>query len=130
VLLLGLGLLCACSGEVEPTPSEILGIWTTGADRYADRIFEVREDAVLFGTGRFGAPKLHSIVSSEAVASKTVESPGCGAWLVSYREVGGSVNSIDLTVCDGPEPTLQFANRSEIWRRADVNEESRHATAK
>lgn len=47
-----LAALAACSSrKTEPLPGDLIGVWTTDTPRYRDRYLELREDAIVFGTG-------------------------------------------------------------------------------
>jgi len=105
--------LFACAEEVRATPDELIGIWRSDDPRYADRTFEIRADQLFFGTGEFGAPKIHSIISVTPPAEGAKDS----LWIVSYRESDGETSEMSLVYVATPKPTLQFANRSESWRR-------------
>ena len=39
------------SGKEKTVPDDLLGVWKTSEPRYADRFFELRKDAIIFGTG-------------------------------------------------------------------------------
>jgi hypothetical protein len=54
-VLLAFALLAAltgCQSEQDATvPEHLLGVWTTPHPKYADRYFEIRNDAMIFGHG-------------------------------------------------------------------------------
>ena len=111
--LLVSGLVFGCAPELEPTPSAILGHWSTEATRYRDRSLEIRPDAILFGTGPYSAPRLHILIGVES-------QPSSDPWNVcrlSYREDDGTVGQLEISYRDQPRPQIRFANRQEIWIR-------------
>ena len=108
-----LTVLVGCASEVSPPPEQILGIWSTDSERYAGRTFEIRTDAIVFVTGEFSPPILHSLAQAEALP----ESNSKSRWRLHYRETDGTISTLDLDYRPTPEPTLQFANRKEIWKR-------------
>jgi hypothetical protein len=50
LVAVGLGLLAGCGPESTRTvPDELLGRWTTKADKYADTFFELQRDTLILG---------------------------------------------------------------------------------
>jgi len=113
--LLAALLLVACAPEPSKPPSEIVGTWVTDAPRYEGRHFEVRDDAIVFGTGRFSASLRHSLVSVE-----TEPEPGPDGWIpcvLHYREPDGAVSDLVLSYRVKPRLQLRFEHRKGIWTR-------------
>ena len=47
-----LAIFSGCQSEKDSTvPEYLLGVWTTPHPKYADRYFEIRNDAIIFGHG-------------------------------------------------------------------------------
>jgi hypothetical protein len=109
-----MALLGSCESASTPPPVDILGVWMTDAPRHRDRSFEVREDAVVFGTGRFSAPQLYTLVRVEP----RPDSVGWKVCRLFYRERDGTVSEIDLEYTAQPKPTLRFFDRKEVWFRS------------
>ena len=91
-------------------------MWRSDHERYRDRTFEIREDAVLFGTGEFKAAAFHSIVGVEPIARN--DEPGVKSWRVIYRDADDGTDSMELVFREHPAPRLRFASREDWWRRA------------
>jgi len=110
-----LNMLTGCALEPDPVPQEILGIWRTDAPRHRDRTFEIRDDAVIFGTGKFSAPRLHVLVRVE-------HRDDVGDWQASmlfYREYDGSIAELELQYQTQPKLRLRFLHHAEFWYRSD-----------
>ena len=119
LILCGLTLCTACEQESAPTPNEILGVWRTDAPRHVDRTFEIRDDAIVFGTGKFSAPRLHVLLRVES-------KPDLAGWKVCtlfYREYDGTIAELDLEYQAQPSPKLRFPNREEFWVRSERQED-------
>lgn len=114
-LMFVVAVLASCASEPAPTPDEILGIWVTDAPRHQDRTFEIRDDAVIFGTGKFSAPRLYLLVGFEPRPEIT----GWQVCTLLYREYDGSIAELDLQYQMRPKPRLRFSNRKEFWIRAE-----------
>ncbi len=56
------GLLGCGRGGYEFVPEQLVGIWETSHDKYSDRIFELRTDQIIFGTGE-DTFALHRVVN-------------------------------------------------------------------
>lgn len=100
------------SGPTTP-PAEILGRWVTDAPRHRDRIFEIRDDVVIFGTGKFSGPRLFTLIRVEP-------RPDQAGWKVCRlfcREDDGTVGEIALRYKTEPKPMLRFSDRAEFWFR-------------
>jgi hypothetical protein len=52
VAVAALAILFGCESQKETTvPDHLLGVWKTTHPKYADRYFEIRNDAIIFGHG-------------------------------------------------------------------------------
>ena len=114
-------LAAGCSDPPEPVPTELLGTWRSTHERYRDRTFEIREDAVLFGTGEHKAPAFHRIVTAEHLE----ESAGGATqkWRLVYRDKDSGTDSIELVYRDKPKRSVRFANRRDWWHPAKGNQD-------
>jgi hypothetical protein len=111
--LLALAFLVGCGPEPTDLPPEILGDWTTDAPSYRNRHFEIRTNAIVFGTGEFSADLRHSLVGSET-------KPGSDGWtdcVLRYREPDGGVSDLGISYRTRPREELRFAHRKEVWTR-------------
>ena len=105
----------SCGEPKMPVPDEIRGHWRSDHVRYRDRTFEIRENAVLFGTGEFSAAALHRIVTVEPVQRRgATDEQG---WRLVYSDHDGGTDAMELVYRAEPAPGLRFANREDWWRR-------------
>jgi hypothetical protein len=114
-LLLGLMLLgalvAACTPPDATVPTELLGKWMTDDSRYAGRTFELRSDAIVFGTGPYSTD-FHALVAVEPLEP----SEGWTPYRFSIRESDAAIGEIEVAYRRGATPELRFRHRSEIWR--------------
>ncbi|MEZ4334366.1 MAG: hypothetical protein R3F35_21650 [Myxococcota bacterium] len=112
--LLGLLLIAAgvaCTPPDATVPSELIGRWVTDAPRYAGRTFELRADAIVFGTGPYST-EFHALVAIEPLEP----SEGWTPYRLSIRESDAAVGEIEVAHRQGATPELRFRHRNEIWR--------------
>ena len=122
VALATIMLSMGCEQDEPISLSKLAGVWKTDARRYADRVFEIREDAIVFGTGEFGAPEYHAVVSVDVVPSPSGGQAESERWRVEYREDDGAIGEIEMSYRSQPTPSLQFVNRSEVWTRIEAKQ--------
>jgi len=118
-LLITLWLMGGCEAPPSPPPPQILGDWVSEAPRYRDRTFEIRDDAVVFGTGKWSGSRLHILIGVE-------EQPSVQSWnvyTIQYREYDGSIGALEIHHRSTPKQMLRFANRQEIWIRNETREQ-------
>jgi hypothetical protein len=116
-----LAALPGCHVE-QPVPAELMGIWRTSAPAYRDRIFEVRDRWVVFGTGAH----LRAIYEIEGVESHT-EPGGQVRHILHYWTEEGDRLSVQLIFRPGRKDSLRIGHRNETWvrqRDADWLEEA------
>lgn len=112
-------LICACEDPPSPPPEQILGGWVTDAPSHRDRTFEIRDDAVVFGTGKWSSSRLHILIGVE-------ERPSVQNWdvyTIRYREYDGSIGALEVHYRSTPKNMLRFANRQEIWTRSQTGKQ-------
>ena len=96
-----------------PPPVEVVGHWSTVATKYKDRIFEIREDAILFDLGEYAPTIRHSLVNVESEEDPS----GRKKLTFQYLEEDGSMGDLVVTYWASPRPELRFENRQEKWTR-------------
>ena len=106
-----------CGQGLEPPDDQLLGVWTTDAARYQGRFFEVRPDAIVFGTGAYSPARLHRLIGVAPAPSKASDGQG---FRLRYREDDGALVDVEVFVRSGVQAQLRFANREEVWRRANA----------
>jgi hypothetical protein len=114
VLLLCLPFLGSCGIDSTSPPTEILGIWSSDAPRYQNRSLEIRDDAVLFGTGKFSAAAWQPLIGVDP----NPDLDGWRACTLRLRETDGAISKLALLYRTTPRPELRFANRQEVWTRS------------
>ena len=102
-----------CSEPPQPVPEELLGVWRSTHERYLDRTFEIRPQALLFGTGEFRAASLHTILTAEEIESAT--NAGTRRWRLVYRDAADGTDSVEIVYREQPKRSLRFANREDWW---------------
>ena len=109
-------LLLGCAGcsrteRLKETPPDLLGVWTSPDQRYADRYLDFRRNTVVFGTGA-GAYTEHTIVEYERARTETS---------VDYRITFVTDNQREtLPFKYFPDKTLQFENQWVVWTKKDT----------
>ena len=104
-------LLAACSGRLEPIPSELVGTWTTDAPDYADRYLQISGTGLSFGTGDGRA-------DWKRLRGARVEPQGDGTlYVLQYDSVDGAPGELSITY--SPElDAIRLAHRDAVWTRA------------
>jgi hypothetical protein len=98
-----------------PPPSDLLGLWQSPDEAYADRYFEVRTDFVIFGTGKYTM----DMRPLEGVRAEQSQEPGAQTlYTLSYRDPDHEIVELRVHYAPGPPEVLRFQNRQELWRRA------------
>lgn len=111
-LIVALVVLTACSKPPAEVPKALLGTWVTDAPTHADRVFIVRPDALVFGTGAYSAKDAYAIDAVEPLTP----SDGWTPFRISIRELDTEITRIEVAHRRGATPELRFLNRPEIWR--------------
>ena len=92
-------------------PSQLLGRWVADAPQYADRVLDVRDDLIAFGTGPY-SQDFYSVVDVETLPVED----GWTTWRISVREDDSALSDLQLAYRDGSPKELRFRNHKEIWR--------------
>ena len=112
ILLIAMTTL-GCNRESERLPTELLQVWRTSAPEYRHKHLELRERYVIFGLDELSI----SMNPIDRVESK----PGLGGrveYLIEYHDFDDEAFEIRLLYRSNPEPELQLANHTEIWKPA------------
>ena len=109
------GLLGCGRGGYEFVPEQLVGIWETSHDKYSDRIFELRTDQIIFGTGE-DTYALHMVVNVQETQDE-----GNALFTVYYLDSEGEESQFSFY--DEPTTdTLRFKNQSRIeWTRSSAS---------
>lgn len=111
-LILASLVFVACSRPPAEVPKILLGTWVTDAPTHADRVFIVRPDALVFGTGAYSPKDSYAIDAVEPLTT----SGGWTPFRISIRERDAGITTIEVAHRRGATPELRFLNRPEIWR--------------
>lgn len=102
------------SGTMNTTPDALLGVWKTSAPQYADRYFEVRKVALLFGMEGSVSISINPILKVERVPGESVD-----FYVIHYAGEGGQVYLLSFYYDPTNGGTIWFKNQMQIkWRKA------------
>jgi len=97
--------------RVRVMPDELLGLWTTTAERYADRALEIKKSSLVFHTGD-GGVTAHPIQQVSTTARDSLV-----LYKVDYL-VDDVVYTLSFYYEPGPASTLRFENQQDmVWSR-------------
>lgn len=102
-----------CQGaKLKSVPDGLLGLWKTSAPKYADRFFELKREAITFGTGE-GTSSVHDILSVEKVpAGKQV------LYTICYATEGGKHSEFSFYYDPANGGTIRFKNQKQMdWKK-------------
>ena len=105
--------LAGCQrGGYDFVPDELVGGWETSAEKYSDRIFELRTDKIIFGTGG-DSFALHTVVNVQET-----HEDGNALYTVYYLGTDGDEYQFAFYY-DSTRDTIQFKNQKRIeWTRS------------
>ncbi|MEE8349198.1 MAG: hypothetical protein V3R94_06495 [Acidobacteriota bacterium] len=108
------GLLGCGRGGYDFVPDPVVGVWETSHEKYADRIFELKFDQIVFDTGG-GTFARHSVVNVQEV-----QEDGEALYTVFYAEPDGHESQFAFYYHSTLD-TIRFKNQKRIeWtRRSD-----------
>ncbi len=101
-------------GRSDPLPRDLVGVWQTTAPDYADRTFEIAEDALVFRTGP--RPSDYEVHLISEVRSSSLDDD-VKLYRVTYgaEDAGGE---LAFHYHPRPQPQIRFAHqRDMIWTR-------------
>jgi hypothetical protein len=115
VLVLGIVLVAACTERGREVPPHLIGVWTTDAEKYANRALQITESSVVFHTG----PARSDVSGFGIVAIGADRQQGSVTlYTIEYAELGER-SSIEL-LYDEAARTLSLKNQPLlIWVRSD-----------
>jgi hypothetical protein len=110
--------LAGCErGGYDFVPEKLVGVWETSAEKYSDRIFELRTDKIIFGTGE-DSFALHAVVNVQEV-----HEAGEDLYTVYYRGTDGDEYQFAF-YHNLAQDTIQFKNQKRIsWTRRSSSSE-------
>ncbi len=107
--------LCGCRSVKNKTvPDELVGVWKTSAPNYADRYFELKKDAIIFGTGK-GSASVNAILKVEEVRE---EKEKVVLYVIHYTNEGGKDYLLSFYYDPTDAGRIRFKNQMQIeWTR-------------
>ena len=114
----GLRVACLVAGALgcmrEGVPSELIGRWTSGDPRYADRALEIGAETIAFGSGG-GMRTTYRMQGVE----REVDA-GTGTLYRLYYDAAGAPEQ-ELRVSFPIPGRLRIDNHSELWARTGAS---------
>jgi hypothetical protein len=99
-----------CSDASDPIPAELLQVWTTDNPAYQGRSFELRDDAVVFGTGPYSFA-MHFI---EHVEANPVD--GGIEYRLDCKDNRQETSLVRFIHTPGNPATIRMSNRNVVWK--------------
>ena len=108
--------LAGCQSEaLDFVPEPLVGVWETTAEKYSDRIFELRTDQIIFGTGGDSVAE-HMVLSVEET-----QEGGSALYTVHYLGDDGDAYTFAFYY-DPTRDIIQFKNQARIeWTRSNAS---------
>ena len=107
--------LSACQGGGRtPVPNDLIGVWETTAPAYADRIFEIKADEIIFGTGeeKFDTYPIKKIkIEKDRREQKAL-------YIIYYRNVERQEYKFSFYYDPANQGTIRFKNEKQmVWTK-------------
>lgn len=113
--IIALTLSMGCTAKNTFLDEEVLGVWKTQADQYADRFMELQKTRIIFGTGD-GTISPHSIRGVEKDFKNNQS-----LYTIFYFNTGEQEYSFSFTYQPSQGGTIHFANQPNIiWQRKKI----------
>ncbi|MBW2039487.1 MAG: hypothetical protein JRI46_07830 [Deltaproteobacteria bacterium] len=111
ILIIFFGCQCEKNRSV---PNDLIGMWKTSAPKYADRLFEFKKDAVIFGTGE-GNFDTYAITNIEI--EKIREEKGI-LYTIYYENREGEEYKFSFYYYPENRGVIRFKNQKQImWTK-------------
>ena len=115
IVIIGLTLSMGCPAKNKLLDEEVIGVWKTQADQYADRFMELQKTSIIFGTGD-GTISPHPIRGVE----KDFEN-NQSLYTIFYLNLEGQEYSFSFTYLPNQGGTIFFKNQPNIiWQRKKI----------
>jgi len=123
VLIFFLALSSFHCSKKATVPGDLIGVWKTTTEPYADRSFEIKADEVIFGTGEgnFDAYQITKI--------KTEKDPREQAtlYILCYKIIEGQEYKFSFYYDPASHGTIRFKNQPEmVWTKDEAKDEKPH----
>ena len=116
-VLMAIVVLVACLGcpsKITSVPENLIGIWRTESPNYADRIFELRKNEVVFqiGEGKFESHRITNIEKEENQKEKKI------LYILSYKGEKGHETKFLFYHYPEERGAIRFKNQQEmVWTK-------------
>ncbi len=107
-------------GKKANVPRDLIGVWRTTTEPYADRSFEINADEVLFGTGEGG------LDTYRITKIKTEKDPREQAtlYILCYKTIEGQEYKFSFYYDPANHGTIRFKNQPEmVWIKDEAKDE-------
>ncbi len=112
ICLVGLAVL-QCGGKVT-IPEDLIGVWETKTPSYADRLFEIKADEIIFATGegKFDTYPITKIkIEKDREEGKTL-------YLICYKNAERQEYKFFFYYDPANQGTIRFKNQKEmLWTK-------------
>ncbi|MFQ5801538.1 MAG: hypothetical protein ACE5JQ_01415 [Candidatus Methylomirabilales bacterium] len=108
-----LATIVGCQPATEKTiPDDLLGVWKTSEPKYADRFFEIKKDALIFGTGGDNTD-IYSVASVE----QAHDDVGL-LYNIHYLNLEGQQYTFSIYYAPTNDGVIRFKNQKHFtWTR-------------
>jgi hypothetical protein len=122
IIIIGLMVLSVCQcGRKTTVPDDLVGVWETTAPTYADRLFEIKTDEVIFGTGEntFDTyPITKMKIEKDSKEQKTL-------YIICYKNTAGQEYKFSFYYDPANQGTIRFKNQKEmVWTKKPLSSAS------
>jgi len=110
-------------GKKANVPGDLIGVWKTTAEPYADRCFEIKADEVLFGTGEggFDTYRITKIKMEKDPREQAV------LYTLYYKTIEGKEYKFSFYYDPANHGTIRFKNQQQmVCARHEAKDEKSH----
>lgn len=114
---------CGVATSTKTVPEQLVGVWNTGAQKYADRYFELKKDAVIFAVGA-GKVKQSTVLEVKESREKTQS-----LYEISYLTQEGTTEKFSFYY-DPTASTIRIKSQGKMeWKRGQAGAQVAQAAA-
>lgn len=100
------------SGNGKAIPDDLSGLWKTSDPNYTDRYFEIKDDVIIFGTGR-ETIELHALMDIDAILYGDVI-----LYTISHLNHEGQYYTFSFFYDSADDGAIWFKNQKNIlWTK-------------
>ena len=114
---------CSAATTTKTVPEQLVGVWNTGAQKYADRYFELKKDAVIFALGA-GKVSQSTVLQVKESREKTQS-----LYEISYLSQEGTTEKFTIYY-EPATSTIRIKSQGKMeWKRGEVGARLAQAAA-